>query len=108
LRARFAREAAVGGMEVCFEPFSLADGLRRSAHEPPATLLVLPNGWVKVAAALPHVCADLRRCSLQDAWHAYQHAWNKPLIQEAVRDGLADESRHRLANNWQPLHLISA
>ena len=108
LRARFAREAAVGGMEVCFEPFSLADGLRRSAHEPPATLLVLPNGWVKVAAALPHVCADLRRCSLQDAWHAYQHAWNKPLIREAVRDGLADESRHRLANSWQPLHLISA
>ena len=32
--------------------------------EPPATLLVLPNGWVKVAAALPGICADLRRTTL--------------------------------------------
>ncbi len=39
-------------------------GLRESLATPPATLLVLPNGWVKVAAALPHVCADLRHESL--------------------------------------------
>jgi hypothetical protein len=64
-------------MEICFEPFSLAEGLRKSAQEPPATLLVLPNGWVKVAAALPEVCADLRRCSLDDAWRAYQRAWRE-------------------------------
>ena len=108
LRALFEREAAVGGMEVCFEPFSLGEGLRRSAQEPPATLLVLPNGWVKVAAALPHVCADLRRCSLAEAWHAYQRAWHEPTVEQGARDALADDSRHRLANSWQPLNLISA
>jgi len=108
LRALFTREAAVGGMEICFEPFSLADGLRRSAQEPPATLLVLPNGWVKVAAAIPSICADLRRCSLEEAWRAYQRAWDEVVVAEAVRDALADESRHRLANSWQPLNLISA
>jgi MoaA/NifB/PqqE/SkfB family radical SAM enzyme len=108
LRALFTREAAVGGMEICFEPFSLADGLRRSAQEPPATLLVLPNGWVKVAAAIPSICADLRRCSLEEAWRAYQRAWGEVVVAEAVRDALADESRHRLANSWQPLNLISA
>ena len=50
-----------GGMELCYVPLTSRTGLRASLAEPPATLLVLPNGWVKVAAALPHVCADLRR-----------------------------------------------
>lgn len=107
-RGLLAGEAAAGAMEICFEPFSLADGLRRSAQEPPATLLVLPNGWVKVAAALAEVCADLRRCSLEEAWRAYQRAWHEPSVGQSVREALADESRHRLANTWQPLNLISA
>ena len=108
LRALFTREAAVGGLEVCFEPFSLADGLRRSAHEPPATLLILPNGWVKVAAAIPSICADLRRCTLAGAWRAYQRAWREPSVEQSVRAALADESCHRLANSWQPMNLVSA
>jgi MoaA/NifB/PqqE/SkfB family radical SAM enzyme len=108
LRALFEREAAVGGMEVCFEPFSLAEGLRRSAHEPPATLLILPNGWVKVAAALPDVCADLRHCTLTEAWGAYQRAWREPSVEQSLRAALADESCHRLANSWQPMNLVSA
>jgi len=108
LRALFAREAAVGGMEFCFEPFSLADGLRRSAQEPPATLLILPNGWVKVAAAIPSICADLRRCTLAGAWRAYQRAWREPSVEQSVRAALADESCHRLANSWQPMNLVSA
>lgn len=107
-QALLRREAEAAGMEICFEPFTLAEGLRKSAQEPPATLLVLPNGWVKVAAALPEVCADLRRCSLADAWHAYQRAWHDPSVEHSVRAALADESRHRLANSWQPMNLVSA
>ena len=108
LRTLFAREAAAGGMEICFEPFTLADGLRRSAQEPPATLLVLPNGWVKVAAALPEVCADLRRCSLQEAWRAYQHAWREPSVRQAAGAALADDSNHALANRWRLLFPVDA
>ena len=65
-------------MELCYEPFEHRGGLRASLDEPPATLLVLPNGWVKVAAALPQVCADLRhdRRSAQ-AWEAYRDAWRE-------------------------------
>jgi len=100
LRELFAREAARGAMEICYEPFSLEDGLRASLAAPPATLLVLPNGWVKVAAALPHACADLRRCSLPEAWRAYQRAWREDAIAEAARGAIADESRHGLANTW--------
>jgi MoaA/NifB/PqqE/SkfB family radical SAM enzyme len=108
LRSLLAREAARGGMEICFEPFSLVEGLRRSAQEPPATLLVLPNGWVKVAAAIPSICADLRRCTLAEAWRAYQRAWHQPSVEQAVSEALSDESRHRLANRWQPMNLVSA
>ena len=52
-------------MELCYIPFDMKDALRGSLDEPPATLLVLPNGWVKVAAALPYVCADLRRADVE-------------------------------------------
>jgi MoaA/NifB/PqqE/SkfB family radical SAM enzyme len=103
LRALLAQEAALGAMEICYEPFSLEEGLRRSLDDPPATLLVLPNGWVKVAAALPQVCADLRHCSLQEAWGAYQRAWQEASVQRAVRDAVADETRHGLANRWRLL-----
>jgi MoaA/NifB/PqqE/SkfB family radical SAM enzyme len=103
LRALFSTEAQRGGMEICWEPFTLEEGLRKSAEDPPATLLVLPNGWVKVAAAIPHACADLRRCSLQEAWRAYQRAWREARVEQAVRDALADETRHRLANAWELL-----
>lgn len=107
LRALLAREAGRGGMEICCEPFSLEEGLQASLDEPPATLLVLPNGWVKVAAALPHVCADLRRCNLQEAWRAYQLAWHDDGITEAVRGAIADESRHALANIWRVLPVVA-
>ena len=43
-----------GEMELCHVPFDVEEGLRGSLQTPPATLLVLPNGWVKVAAALVH------------------------------------------------------
>ena len=100
-RAVLARQAALPGMELCFEPFTLQEGLRRSAEEPPATLLVLPNGWVKAAAALPHVCSDLRRVSLREAWDDYRRAWRDATMAAAVNDAIADEERHGQANAWR-------
>ena len=75
-RETLDRHAAVESrMALCYIPFDVGEGLRRSLTEPPATLLVLPNGWVKVAAALPHACADLRVTGLAEAWMAYRQAW---------------------------------
>jgi MoaA/NifB/PqqE/SkfB family radical SAM enzyme len=92
-----------GELELCHVPFDIEEGLRASLATPPATLLVLPNGWVKVAAALPHICADLRRDSLAQAWEAYRSAWRSDTVvaaaQEAVRDGLY----HAQANTWRLL-----
>jgi MoaA/NifB/PqqE/SkfB family radical SAM enzyme len=88
-------------MELCYTPFSLEEGLRASIEEPPATLLVLSNGWVKVAAALPFICADLRRHSLADAWARYRSAWRDEDIRAASHEASLDAARHAQANDWQ-------
>ena len=102
-RAMLARQAAKPGMELCYEPFSLEEALRESLREPPATLLVLPNGWVKVAAPLPQVCADLRLRTLSEAWDDYRSAWHGATMASAVREAIEDEARHGQANMWRLL-----
>lgn len=93
-------------MDVCFEPFSITDGLRASLAEPPATLLVMPNGQVKVSAALPHICADLRTDTLTEAWDAYRHAWKSIDVNRAIRRAIADESIHAEANTWRSVERL--
>jgi MoaA/NifB/PqqE/SkfB family radical SAM enzyme len=95
--------ALEGELELCYVPFDIEEGLRGSLQTPPATLLVLPNGWVKVAAALPQICADLRRNTLLEAWEAYRNAWRSDTVLAAVRRAVADSSRHAQANTWQLL-----
>ncbi len=90
-------------MELCFEPFEIRDGLRASLESPPATLLVLPNGWVKVAAALPQICADLRHDRLDDAWNAYRAAWRSDKVLSAARRVVEDQAMLADANGWQAL-----
>jgi MoaA/NifB/PqqE/SkfB family radical SAM enzyme len=106
-RADLERLASIeDALELCYSPFDLAEGLRRSADDPPATLLLLPNGWVKVAAALPHVCADLRKASLADAWRAYCEAWRSATVKAAAARAIGDASRHPAANRWEWLPII--
>jgi len=98
------REATVESeMGLCYIPFELAEGLAACLEVPPATLLVLPNGWVKVAAALPHVCADLRAMTLAEAWEAYREAWRDPAVIAAARQAIQDPERHASANRWQTM-----
>ena len=107
-RALLAQEKARGGLEICDTPFTMAEALAGCLDEPPATLLVLPNGWVKAAAALPHVCADLRRRSLAEAWNDYRAAWQGSTMDSAVRVALQDESSHAQANTWRMLSVVNA
>jgi MoaA/NifB/PqqE/SkfB family radical SAM enzyme len=93
-------------LELCYVPWSIEDGLRAALLDPPATLLVLPNGWVKVAAALPGVCADLRRVDIVQAWQAYREAWSSEATRAALRRAIDDESSHAQANHWQWTPLV--
>ena len=92
-----------GEIELCYEPFDIEAGLERSLRAPPATLLVLPNGWVKVAAALPQICADLRKDSLAKAWEAYRCAWRSDTVAVAAREAMGDRAHHAQANIWRLL-----
>jgi hypothetical protein len=94
-------------IELCYSPFCISDALRGSLEDPPATLLVLPNGWVKVAAALPYICADLRRHSLAECWSRYRAAWRDLAVTAALRSAIDDESCHAQANSWQMLPTLS-
>ncbi|MFZ3323492.1 MAG: radical SAM protein [Usitatibacter sp.] len=107
-RQMLDRRAVEGGIALCYSPFEMAEGLRGSLAVPPATLLVLPNGWVKVAAALPHVCADLRRVSLEAAWKAYREAWRDSAILGAVAGAVEDTARHASANRWQMMSVATS
>jgi len=97
-----------GGMELCYIPFDIAGALQHSLDEPPATLLVLPNGWVKVAAALPQVCGDLRVQSLAETWQAYRSAWHAPDVVAAAKLAVDDSSRHAEANRWKWFPVVNA
>ncbi len=94
-------------MAMSYLPVVIAEGLRQSLRAPPATLLVLPNGGVKVTAALPHLCADLRRTTLTEAWRGYQEAWHEAPVLEAVRHAAQDTAEHAAANRWQMLSLVT-
>jgi MoaA/NifB/PqqE/SkfB family radical SAM enzyme len=102
-RSLLARESgSIGGeMEICYSPFTLNEALTSSLEEPPATMLVLPNGWVKVAAALPQICADLRRVKLDEAWKAYCNAWQDERVIAAVHRAIDDGVHHAEANKWR-------
>lgn len=103
-RHLLAEEAAVAtDMKICYEPFDLQEGMCRAVAEPPATLLVLPNGYVKVAAALSVICADLRESSLAQAWDAYRLAWHTTSVRLAAERVVAHQSEHQRANSWQIL-----
>jgi MoaA/NifB/PqqE/SkfB family radical SAM enzyme len=102
-RHRGDRERGDREMELCYEPFTVSQGLRTSLSDPPATLLVLPNGQVKVAAALPFICADLRIDTLQAAWNSYRRAWHSAAVRETIAYAITDESLHAGANAWRPI-----
>lgn len=93
----------VGRMELCFRPFSLEEEFEGRTKDPPGTLLILPDGKVKVAAPLPFVCADLRKVSLTDAWREYKAAWQHPEVRSGLRCLIAEPMSSAQANVWSDL-----
>jgi len=92
-----------GCVEVAYRPWSLAREAMQLAERPPATLLVLPDGRVKVCAALPYVCGDLRRQSLAEVWGAFRDAWRSPRVADALAELRAHPEHLSRANHWLAL-----
>lgn len=92
-----------GRMELCYRPFSLEEEMAHRAVQPSGTLLVLPDGRVKVAAPLPFTCADLKSHTFLQAWEAYKIAWADPRVREALERLAADPAESAKANQWTAL-----
>jgi len=80
---RKEREYA-GRMELCYKPFSLEEEMAHRVFQPSGTLLLLPDGRVKVAAPLPFTCADLKSQTFLEAWEAYKKAWADDRVRAAL------------------------
>lgn len=99
---RKEREYA-GRVELCYKPFSLEEEMAHRALQPSGTLLILPDGRVKVAAPLPFTCADLKSHTFLQAWESYKIAWADPRVREALERLAADPAESAKANQWAAL-----
>lgn len=102
---RMLRRRQGGSIELAFRPWSLARELRGLARHtrPPSTMLVLPDGRVKVCAALPHTCADVRRDGIAGAWRRLRDAWTSPLVAASLAGAAQDPASLAQANAWVDL-----
>ena len=90
-------------IELCYLPFSIEEEMKGRKLEPSGTLLILPDGHVKVTAPLPYTCSDLTRHSFLEAWDAYRKAWSDPRVQNGLERLAADPAFSAKANQWVPL-----
>jgi MoaA/NifB/PqqE/SkfB family radical SAM enzyme len=89
-----------GRMRVYFHEMGLLEELRYRLHHPAALLIVLPNGLVKLINALPFVCGDLRRQSLEEIWANFQSAWTDPRVARFVEDLATDSRKTSSLHQW--------
>ena len=90
----------LGRMRVNYHEAGLLDELRYRLHHPAALLIVLPNGLVKLINALPFICGDLRRQSLNEIWGNFQRAWQDPRVAGFVEDLAADPRKTSTLHKW--------
>ena len=91
-----------GRMRVYFHEAGLLEELRYRLQHPAALLIVLPNGLVKLINALPFVCGDFRRQTLQEIWANFQRAWRDPRVATVRRRACR---RSRVGHDAAPMGL---
>jgi MoaA/NifB/PqqE/SkfB family radical SAM enzyme len=87
-------------MRVHFHEMGLLDELRYRLEHPAALLVVLPNGLVKPINALPFICGDLRKESLERIWANFQKAWQDPRVAEFVENLSKDPGTTAKLHKW--------
>lgn len=79
-----------GKMRVYYHEMGLLEELRYRLVNPAALFIIIPNGKVKLINALPFICGDLKKDSLQTVWKNFQVAWKSPQV-AAFIDRLAED-----------------
>jgi MoaA/NifB/PqqE/SkfB family radical SAM enzyme len=89
-----------GRMRVYFHEAGLLEELRYRLKHPAALLIVLPNGLVKLINALPFICGDFRKQTLQEIWANFRRSWHDPRVAQFIEDLAADPARTRTLHQW--------
>jgi MoaA/NifB/PqqE/SkfB family radical SAM enzyme len=89
-----------GKLNIYYYPYDIIEELSYRLEYPSASLLVLPNGKVKLAGPLPFVCGDLRKQSLKEVWGKYKKAWKKREVIDFTKKVIADTRLLAESNKW--------
>jgi MoaA/NifB/PqqE/SkfB family radical SAM enzyme len=92
-----------GKMKVYYYPYDVLEELKYRLECPSASLLVVPNGKVKLIGPLPFICGDLKKQSLSRIWENYKKAWRNPDVIEFTREVIADPKLLAESNNWREI-----
>ncbi len=88
-------------MKVYYYPDDVIDELTYRLESPSASLLVIPNGKVKLIGPLPFLCGDLKKKTLKEVWEDYKLAWRHPEVVEFTNKVIADPNLLAESNNWR-------
>ena len=92
-----------GRMRVHYHEAGLLEELRYRVRHPAALLIVLPNGLVKLINALPFICGDFRRDTLDQIWSNFRRAWRDPRVAGFVEELAGDPGKTRTLHRWIPV-----
>lgn len=93
-----------GKMKVYYYPYDVVEELKYRLKYPAASLLVVPNGKVKLIGTLPFICGELRKHSLLQIWQNYKKAWRVPEVIRYTNRVVADPSLLADSNKWIELY----
>ena len=92
-----------GKMKVYYYPYDVIEELKYRLECPSASLLVVPNGKVKLIGPLPFICGDLKKQGLKQVWENYKKAWRNPEVIEFTKKVIADPKLLAESNNWREI-----
>ncbi len=92
-----------GKMKVYYYPYDVIEELKYRLESPSASLLVIPNGKVKLIGPLPFLCGDLKEKTLKEVWEDYKVAWRHPEVIEFTNKVVADPNLLAESNNWREI-----
>jgi MoaA/NifB/PqqE/SkfB family radical SAM enzyme len=93
-----------GKMKIYYYPYDVIEELKYRLNSPAASLLVLPNGKVKLIGPLPFVCGDLKRHSLSEVWENYKRAWQDSRVVEFANRVVVQPELLAESNKWVQIY----
>jgi len=98
---REKKAAYEGKLLVYCYAHDVIEELKYRIESPSASVLVLPNGKVKLINSLPFICGDLKKESLSQVWENYKKAWRNPEVVEFIKKVIDDPKLLAESNNWR-------